>query len=69
MKNNTEYYYSQSREDYHYYFSGDLRDLASPDPDGSLLAGWQSRDIFTWYYLSTVLQEAGADHTHWYSGE
>lgn len=51
------------------YFSGDLRDAASWDPDGRIAALWASSGTLRDYYMRTVIPDFGHDYTHWESGE
>lgn len=47
------------------YFSGDLREIASLDPDGRLAGLWAEENGMTAWYLRSVLDEEGNDHTVW----
>lgn len=51
------------------YFSGDLRDIADADPDGSLQQLWDSSGTRMGAYFATFRDELGMDYTHWQSGE
>ena len=47
------------------YFSGDLREIAALDPDGRLARLWAEENGMTAWYLRSVLDEEGNDHTVW----
>ena len=47
------------------YFSGDLREIAALDPDGRLAGLWAEENGMTAWYLRSVLDEEGNDHTVW----
>lgn len=47
------------------YFAGDLRNLETDDPDGSLAAAWLRPKDLTAAYVASVLEERGRDHTSW----
>lgn len=47
------------------YFSGDLREIAALDPDGRLAGLWTEENGMTAWYLRSVLDEEGNDHTVW----
>ena len=47
------------------YFSGDLREIAALDPDGRLAGLWAAENGMTAWYLKSVLDEEGNDHTVW----
>lgn len=51
------------------YFSGDLREGAKADPDGSLQKLWDSSGTRMGAYFATFRDELGLDFTHWQSGE
>ena len=51
------------------YFSGDLREAANADPDGSLRQLWDSSGTRMGAYFATFREELGLDYTHWQSGE
>ena len=51
------------------YFSGDLREAAKADPDGSLQQLWDSSGTRMGAYFATFRDELGLDYTHWQSGE
>ena len=50
------------------YFSGDLRDIADADPDGSLQQLWDDSGTRMGAYFATFREELGLDYTHWQSG-
>ncbi|MBQ1374981.1 MAG: metallophosphoesterase [Clostridia bacterium] len=45
------------------YFSGGMKDLAERDPQGLAGALWERSGTFTGRYLTSVIKEAGHDHT------
>ena len=47
------------------YFSGNLREIAALDPDGRLAGLWAEENGMTAWYLRSVLDEEGNDHTVW----
>lgn len=47
------------------YFSGDLMEIAALDPDGRLAGLWAEENGMTAWYLRSVLDEEGNDHTVW----
>ena len=47
------------------YFSGDLREVAALDPDGSLAAAWLEAGDLTSLYVSSVFKDAGKCFTVW----
>ncbi|MGN0983029.1 MAG: metallophosphoesterase [Candidatus Limivicinus sp.] len=51
------------------YFSGDLREAANADPDGSLQRLWDDSGTRMGAYFATFREELGLDYTHWQSGE
>lgn len=51
------------------YFSGDLREAANADPDGSLRQLWDDSGTRMGAYFATFRDELGLDYTHWQSGE
>lgn len=51
------------------YFSGDLREAAKADPDGSLQQLWDESGTRMGAYFATFRDELGLDFTHWQSGE
>ena len=51
------------------YFSGDLREVANADPDGSLRQLWDDSGTRMGAYFATFRDELGLDYTHWQSGE
>ena len=51
------------------YFSGDLREAANADPDGSLQQLWNGSGTRMGAYFATFRDELGLDYTHWQSGE
>ena len=51
------------------YFSGDLREAALADPDGSLQQLWDSSSTRMGAYFATFREELGLDFTHWQSEE
>lgn len=51
------------------YFSGDLREAALADPDGSLQQLWDDSGTRMGAYFATFRDELGLDYTHWQSGE
>lgn len=51
------------------YFSGDLREAANADPDGSLQQLWDESGTRMGAYFATFREELGLDFTHWQSGE
>lgn len=51
------------------YFSGDLREAALADPDGSLQQLWDDSGTRMGAYFATFREELGLDYTHWQSGE
>ena len=51
------------------YFSGDLREAALADPDGSLQQLWDNSGTRMGAYFATFREELGLDYTHWQSGE
>ena len=51
------------------YFSGNLREAANADPDGSLQQLWDSSGTRMGAYFATFREELGLDYTHWQSGE
>lgn len=51
------------------YFSGDLREVANADPDGSLQQLWDESGTRMGAYFATFRDELGLDYTHWQSGE
>ena len=51
------------------YFSGDLREAANADPDGSLRQLWDDSGTRMEAYFATFRDELGLDYTHWQSGE
>lgn len=51
------------------YFSGDLREAALADPDGSLQQLWDDSGTRMGAYFATFREELGLDFTHWRSGE
>ena len=50
------------------YFSGDLREAANADPDGSLRQLWDDSGTRMGAYFATFRDELGLDYTHWQSG-
>lgn len=50
------------------YFSGDLREIAALDPDGELAGLWAQENGMTAWYLRSILDEQGTDHTVWHGG-
>ena len=51
------------------YFSGDLREAANADPDGSLRQLWDDSGTRMGAYFATFRDELGLDYTHWQSVE
>ena len=51
------------------YFSGDLREAANADPDGSLRQLWDDSGTRMGAYFDTFREELGLDFTHWQSVE
>ena len=51
------------------YFSGDLREVANADPDGSLQQLWDDSGTRMGAYFATFRDELGLDFTHWQSKE
>ena len=51
------------------YFSGDLREAANADLDGSLQQLWDSSGTRMGAYFATFREELGLDYTHWQSGK
>ncbi len=47
------------------YFSGDLRDIAALDPDGSLAALWLEAGDLTSLYVGSILASAGQNYNIW----
>ena len=47
------------------YFSGNLRDVSTLDPDSRLSTLWKQEGGLTAGYLQSILNEAGSDHTVW----
>lgn len=47
------------------YFSGDLRDIAALDPDGSLAALWLEPGDLTALYVGSILELAGQNYNIW----
>ena len=47
------------------YVSGDLREIAALDPDGSLLENWAEGDSLTGWYLSGIRDRVGNDYRSW----
>lgn len=51
------------------YFSGDLREAALADPEGSIWQLWDESGTRMGAYFATFREELGLDYTHWQSGE
>lgn len=47
------------------YFTGDLRDAESWDPDGHIGALWAASGTMRDYYMRSVRPDYGHDYTHW----
>ena len=47
------------------YFSGDLRDIALLDPDGTLASLWLETGDLTALYVGSILEMSGQNYNIW----